>query len=127
MKRDRKIPRDERIRRSLEWMQRYAPLFGDFEAYRAAVAEPPPVDLLVPAGGADLAHVRSLLEARGHAVEGFSWAPHHLRVRGVSGGAGGSSPAQDAQWSFDGYPGEEGTVVQSDAVPQDVPVPECAR
>ncbi len=84
---DRNSRRQERIDQSLAWLQRYEPLLDDAAAFRAALEEAPPVDLLVPPGRVSVEHVMSLLSAREIKSQRFDWAPHHLRAK-VSVGAG---------------------------------------
>lgn len=72
--------RENRIAASLAWLERYDPLIDDRAAFRAALDEPPPVDLLVPPGRAEPTQVQSLLATRGLEATAISWAPHHLRV-----------------------------------------------
>lgn len=82
---------DERLLACLAWFERYDGLWDDPRAFRAAIASPPPVDLLVPPGGPAPDRVRAMLERRGLPCEAFPWAPHHLRVSGWSGA--GTLPA----------------------------------
>jgi 16S rRNA C967 or C1407 C5-methylase (RsmB/RsmF family) len=84
---DRNSKRQDRIDRSLAWFQRYEPLFDDPVAFRAALEEPPPLDLLVPPGRVSVEQVGSLLAARDITSQRFSWAPHHVRAE-ISVGAG---------------------------------------
>ncbi len=92
MTRDRRTSREERITRSLAWMERYTSLFGKQEAYRAAIERRPPIDLLVPGGPDDVTRIERSLAARGLHSERFTWAPFHLRVHTEGKGGAGTLP-----------------------------------
>jgi len=77
--------REERVRAALAWFERYREIVDDPAAFRAALAEPPPVDLLVPREEPD--RVAEELRRRGFRVERFPWAPRHLRLARLPGGA----------------------------------------
>ncbi len=74
---------EERVRAALAWLDRYREIVDDPAAFRVALEEPPPVDLLVPRE--DPADVAAGIRARGLLVERFPWAPRHLRVRAAPG------------------------------------------
>ncbi len=79
------IGRAERIERSLQWLERYAPLLYDAAAFRAALDEPVPVDLLVLPGRITPDALAAGLVRRGLAVRRFPGAPYHVRVSGHEG------------------------------------------
>jgi hypothetical protein len=82
---DRQPGREERIALSLEWLERYRPLLDDAAAFRAALDEPAPVDLLVLPRRTTPARIVESLGWRGLAVGMMPAAPLHVRVRGHAG------------------------------------------
>jgi 16S rRNA C967 or C1407 C5-methylase (RsmB/RsmF family) len=81
----RDMARRARLEASLTWLRRYDGLWDDASSFRAALDEPPAVDLFVP-GGADAREcVREMLHARGIETGTFAWAERHLRVHGWTG------------------------------------------
>lgn len=77
--------RRERIDRSLAWLSRYEPLLDDAAAFRAALEEPPPADLLVLPGRLPMASLETSLARRGLPARRLAAAPLHLRVAGTEG------------------------------------------
>jgi 16S rRNA C967 or C1407 C5-methylase (RsmB/RsmF family)/NOL1/NOP2/fmu family ribosome biogenesis protein len=80
MNRDPRARPDERVAASLDWLARYDEIVDDRAAFRAALDERPPVDLLVPAPFRRPEAVAATLAQRGLAVERCAWSPYHLRV-----------------------------------------------
>jgi 16S rRNA C967 or C1407 C5-methylase (RsmB/RsmF family)/NOL1/NOP2/fmu family ribosome biogenesis protein len=86
----RDLGRQERIDASLSWIERYQPLIDDRHAFRAALGERPPVDLLIPPTRRSLEQIESLLDRRGIAHQRFAFAPQHLRA--ISNEGAGTMP-----------------------------------
>lgn len=89
---DRRRSREERIRTCEAWLARYEPLVDDPAAFRTALAEPPPLDLLVPRGAAARDALAERLGARGLRSEPSPWSAHHLRVFGHESRGAGALP-----------------------------------
>jgi 16S rRNA C967 or C1407 C5-methylase (RsmB/RsmF family) len=80
-----RLSREERIRATESWFERYASLVDDRAAFDAAIDPPHPTDLLCLPHRLDRAQVAASLRARGLDARPLPGSPHHLRVDGHEG------------------------------------------